>query len=204
MLWISYRHGEGWLVASDPKTGENGLVPEEYVRMVRDIEGGLSGLNGQLAGFSPGSEGQEPGLSPELETPTTATSAAPLHERNISNNSTSSEHYTPIVSHFTTSSADLHPYAGPPLEKGVSPRIPQHSPSRSPVRTFQKQERSGSTATDMIALAREQMAEEETKERIARMSLRPEEDRDEFDESEPVILEDAVAREIRRSQGPPV
>lgn len=30
-IWISYRHGQGWLVAENPLLGENGLVPEEYV-----------------------------------------------------------------------------------------------------------------------------------------------------------------------------
>lgn len=33
IIWISYRHGQGWLVAEDPATGENGLVPEEYVEV---------------------------------------------------------------------------------------------------------------------------------------------------------------------------
>ncbi|EGW30056.1 uncharacterized protein SPAPADRAFT_52893 [Spathaspora passalidarum NRRL Y-27907] len=33
IIWISYRHGQGWLVAEDPETGENGLVPEEYVEI---------------------------------------------------------------------------------------------------------------------------------------------------------------------------
>ncbi|CAH6719791.1 NAP1-binding protein 2 [[Candida] jaroonii] len=33
-IWISYRHGQGWLVAEDPNTGENGLVPEEYVEIL--------------------------------------------------------------------------------------------------------------------------------------------------------------------------
>ncbi|CAK9442242.1 uncharacterized protein LODBEIA_P59850 [Lodderomyces beijingensis] len=33
IIWISYRHGQGWLVAEDPTTGENGLVPEEYVEL---------------------------------------------------------------------------------------------------------------------------------------------------------------------------
>lgn len=33
IIWISYRHGQGWLVAKDPQTGENGLVPEEYVEI---------------------------------------------------------------------------------------------------------------------------------------------------------------------------
>lgn len=33
-IWVSYRHGQGWLVAEDPQTGENGLVPEEYVEIL--------------------------------------------------------------------------------------------------------------------------------------------------------------------------
>ena len=36
VIWISYRHGQGWLVAEDPATGENGLVPEEYVEVFDD------------------------------------------------------------------------------------------------------------------------------------------------------------------------
>ncbi|KAJ4289654.1 hypothetical protein N0V90_010983 [Kalmusia sp. IMI 367209] len=40
IIFISYRHVQGWLVAQDPKTGESGLVPEEYIRLLRDIEGG--------------------------------------------------------------------------------------------------------------------------------------------------------------------
>lgn len=38
IIWISYRHGQGWLVAEDPNTGENGLVPEEYVEIYYDEE----------------------------------------------------------------------------------------------------------------------------------------------------------------------
>ncbi|KAI5810419.1 SH3 domain-containing protein [Pyronema omphalodes] len=37
VVWVSYRHGMGWLVAEDPKTGESGLVPEEYVCLLRDM-----------------------------------------------------------------------------------------------------------------------------------------------------------------------
>lgn len=39
IILVSYRHGQGWLVAEDPSTGEQGLVPEEYVRLVSEIEG---------------------------------------------------------------------------------------------------------------------------------------------------------------------
>ncbi|KAG7192683.1 HOG (high osmolarity glycerol) pathway protein [Scheffersomyces spartinae] len=38
LIWISYRHGQGWLVAEDPTTGKNGLVPEEYVEVYRDYD----------------------------------------------------------------------------------------------------------------------------------------------------------------------
>lgn len=53
VVYVSYRQSHGWLVAEDPKTGESGLVPEEFVRLLRDIEGGLSSLNsggGDIAG----------------------------------------------------------------------------------------------------------------------------------------------------------
>lgn len=38
IIWISYRHGQGWLVAEDPSTGRNGLVPEEYVEVYHDYD----------------------------------------------------------------------------------------------------------------------------------------------------------------------
>ncbi|ODQ80118.1 hypothetical protein BABINDRAFT_16674, partial [Babjeviella inositovora NRRL Y-12698] len=34
IIYVSYRHGQGWLVAEDPATGENGLIPEEYVQFI--------------------------------------------------------------------------------------------------------------------------------------------------------------------------
>lgn len=34
VIWVSYRHGQGWLVAENPETGETGLVPEEYVQLL--------------------------------------------------------------------------------------------------------------------------------------------------------------------------
>ncbi|KAJ5808168.1 hypothetical protein N7474_009437 [Penicillium riverlandense] len=54
VIYVSYRHGQGWLVAEDPKTGENGLVPEEFVRLLRDIEGGLTSLNEEPTSDSTG------------------------------------------------------------------------------------------------------------------------------------------------------
>lgn len=38
LIWVSYRHGQGWLVAEDPDTGETGLVPEEYVELIPNHE----------------------------------------------------------------------------------------------------------------------------------------------------------------------
>lgn len=55
VILVSYRHGQGWLVAEDPMTGESGLVPEEFVRLFRDIEGGWGGLqNAQTVGSTGG------------------------------------------------------------------------------------------------------------------------------------------------------
>ncbi|KAF2006397.1 hypothetical protein P154DRAFT_422467 [Amniculicola lignicola CBS 123094] len=98
VILVSYRHGQGWLVAQDPKTGESGLVPEEYVRLLRDIEGGWNGLmNGALHAHS--NDSQEGLLSPvsagqEVKTPTQADHRA----------------YTPVISTFSTSTKDLEPY----------------------------------------------------------------------------------------------
>jgi len=39
IIQVGYRHGQGWLVAMNMQSGEQGLVPEEYVRLLRDIEG---------------------------------------------------------------------------------------------------------------------------------------------------------------------
>lgn len=39
IIQVGYRHGQGWLVAMNIETGEQGLVPEEYVRLLSDIEG---------------------------------------------------------------------------------------------------------------------------------------------------------------------
>ncbi|PHH67054.1 hypothetical protein CDD81_4449 [Ophiocordyceps australis] len=101
IIWVSYRHGQGWLVAEDPKTQENGLVPEEYVRLLRDIEGGMNSLTGQL--------GDGSGSPHEAGTPTQTEHGVPEgHHRNISN--TTNGYHQPVVSIFSTSSKDLNPY----------------------------------------------------------------------------------------------
>jgi hypothetical protein len=102
VIWVSYRHGQGWLVAMDPKTQESGLVPEEYVRLLRDIEGGLNSLTGQSNDqlLSPGGDSG---------TPTQAD-----HSQSFGSGSSPSNgnngYQQPIVSTFSTSSKDLNPY----------------------------------------------------------------------------------------------
>ncbi|KAI9821118.1 MAG: HOG (high osmolarity glycerol) pathway protein [Pycnora praestabilis] len=106
VIWVSYRHGQGWLVAEDPKTGESGLVPEEYVRLLRDIEGEWGSLNGAEI------EGRV--LSPtftekDMGTPTQAEHMAMGHSASSSNGSNTTQRPS-MVSTFSTSSKDLHPY----------------------------------------------------------------------------------------------
>lgn len=48
IIQVGYRHGQGWLVAMDLDTGEQGLVPEEYVRLLSDIEGWGEDDTGEL------------------------------------------------------------------------------------------------------------------------------------------------------------
>lgn len=38
IIWVSYRHGQGWLVSEDFESGKNGLVPEEYVKIINNDE----------------------------------------------------------------------------------------------------------------------------------------------------------------------
>ena len=112
VIWVSYRHGQGWLVAEDPKTGDAGLVPEEYVRLLRDIEGGLGSLGAEpeeaeLEDISPNSPTNEDPPSPtKIEAPKT-------HSSHHSNGSNNVEKNPAVVSSFSTSSKDLDPYPHP-------------------------------------------------------------------------------------------
>jgi hypothetical protein len=132
VVLISYRHGQGWLVAQNPKTGDTGLVPEEYVRLLRDIEGGLHGLmNG-----SP--DDDTPTDSAEAKTPTQLEHHPhPLH----GDPSKKEEFYAPVVSTFSTSRDDLEPWPHYMLGSQVTtPTLPKatstlpnasYSPTRS-------------------------------------------------------------------------
>jgi hypothetical protein len=92
VVLVSYRNGEGWLVAQDPKTGESGLIPEEYVRLLRDIEGGWNGLmNGP--DFDSG----------EAKTPTQESQS----QFKGAPNNLDKEYYQPVVSTFSTSREDF-------------------------------------------------------------------------------------------------
>ncbi|PFH63457.1 hypothetical protein XA68_10050 [Ophiocordyceps unilateralis] len=102
IIWVSYRHGQGWLVAKDPKTQENGLVPEEYVRLLRDIEGGMNSLTGQV-GDGLASPTNEAG------TPTQAEHGGKEGPQQAASHATNGYHQ-PVVSTFSTSSKDLNPY----------------------------------------------------------------------------------------------
>ncbi|OKL64127.1 hypothetical protein UA08_00086 [Talaromyces atroroseus] len=105
VILVSYRHGQGWLVAEDPRTGESGLVPEEFVRLVRDIEGGLSSLNGELSAvvldgneqqFTAASTADLPGEEQQTAATTTTTAAA------AANGNTQDDKHLPGTSNTST------------------------------------------------------------------------------------------------------
>jgi len=113
IIWVSYRHGQGWLVAEDPKTQESGLVPEEYVRLLRDIEGGMNSLTSEMAVDSTASpdDAGTPTQTEHVATLPPATHGQPHqpgHKPSSSNASNGYHH--PVVSTFSTSSKDLDPY----------------------------------------------------------------------------------------------
>lgn len=115
IILISYRHGEGWLVAQDPKTQESGLVPEAYVRLLRDIEGGMNSLSNALG---------EGSTSPnDVSTPTQAEHGSGSghygHAPTASN--ASNGYHQPVVSTFSTSSRDFDPYPTGALGAGQTP-----------------------------------------------------------------------------------
>lgn len=56
-IMVSYRHGQGWLVASDPRTGEQGLVPEAYVRLIAEMPN-YDPITGEFVDVD--EEGEEP------------------------------------------------------------------------------------------------------------------------------------------------
>ncbi|RPB16685.1 hypothetical protein P167DRAFT_516853 [Morchella conica CCBAS932] len=94
IVWVSYRHGQGWLVAQDPRTGDTGLIPEEYVRLFRDAQTSYDRMD--PATMTPSSSAESGPLEGELTLDTTGTST---------NGQTA-----PIITTFSTSSQDVYPY----------------------------------------------------------------------------------------------
>jgi len=90
IILVSYRHGQGWLVAEDPATGEQGLVPEEYVRLVRDIEawdperGTFVDENGDVIGVDADEGGED-----ELVDESTQSSLAPPKQEDLDSGNSS-------------------------------------------------------------------------------------------------------------------
>ena len=113
IIWVSYRHGQGWLVAEDPKTRDTGLVPEEYVRLLRDIQGGLGSLGAE-----------EETAESEESSPEGGTDQSPTKlERARSNSNSHGEKNTAVVSSFSTSSKDLDPHRHLLGEKQTPPQV---------------------------------------------------------------------------------
>lgn len=124
VIWVSYRHGQGWLVAEDPKTGDKGLVPEEYVRLLRDIEGGWNSFSGDASN-------ERDHLPPDSAEPQSAfapiqADLLPIHSPHANNGSgNGSDKRPPVVSTFSTSSKDLDPYPQHLLDKQAGQLPPQ-------------------------------------------------------------------------------
>ena len=120
VIWVSYRHGQGWLVAEDPRTQESGLVPEEYVRLLRDIEGGWSSLHDTIV------PQELARTEPEIEKtdPEAAKESKPGHHATGSTGS-NGEKRAPKVSTFSTSSKDLDHYPHPDLGTQTGQQPPQ-------------------------------------------------------------------------------
>lgn len=145
VIWVSYRHGQGWLVAEDPKTRESGLVPEEYVRLLRDIEGGWGSLSGELGGaseqaglLSPDAAGPGDGRSALTPTQEDSGFGHSAQSSNGSNSGTAGggsgsavgtvgtgEKRPSVVSVFSTSRDDLNPYPHPLLGTQTGMQPPQ-------------------------------------------------------------------------------
>lgn len=51
VVYISYKHGQGWLVAENEERTKTGLVPEEYVSFIEDDEDTQSGAEEEARPF---------------------------------------------------------------------------------------------------------------------------------------------------------
>ncbi|KAL1837224.1 hypothetical protein VTJ49DRAFT_4106 [Mycothermus thermophilus] len=111
IIWVSFRYGQGWLVAEDPKTQESGLVPEEYVRLLRDIEGGMNSLTGEGSpDVGTPTQAEHSGTFPNNSNASTTSTTTASTSSTAASNSTTNGYHQPVVSTFSTSSKDLDPY----------------------------------------------------------------------------------------------
>lgn len=110
VILVSYRHGQGWLVAEDPKTGESGLVPEEFVRLLRHIEGGLTSLNGEINNAVTESNSDFTASYAEPDDVQSQNNLMPGNGQINGGNGNSSERHPSVISRFSTSIRDLDPY----------------------------------------------------------------------------------------------
>jgi len=167
IIWVSYRHGQGWLVAEDPKTGDAGLVPEEYVRLLRDIEGGWSSLSGEQPPDDISLSSPEATAHDTVATPT-QTEPGRTHTPHDSHGSNGSEKRPPIVSTFSTSSKDLKPYPHHLLEGqagGTPPQVVHYgSQSNTPTVTSPSSGPHGLRGFEEIIGSEEDSEEEEEEE----------------------------------------
>lgn len=115
IILVSYRHDQGWLVAEDPATKEVGLVPEDFVRLVRHIEGGLNGLR-EIGIETPEEEDVMETTHDSLATPIAATredsptaQTPQLSQGESSKLAVPGDSYPAVQSSFSTSSKDFNP-----------------------------------------------------------------------------------------------
>lgn len=115
IILVSFRASDGWLVGEDPRTGETGLVPETFVRLVRDIEGGLNGLNA-VTNVGTLDESDSNPLSPVSNEPASATTPTPGQME-----FSSKVKHPPVQSTFSTSSKDFSPQPSARSDDEASP-----------------------------------------------------------------------------------
>lgn len=115
IILVSYRQSRGWLVAEDPSSGESGLVPETFVRLLSHIEGGLNGLVAMDSEDNGSYYTSQDVMSPISNEPAPATMLDEPkdlggHTPRPSNGGTfSSEKHPAFQSSFSTSSRDFSP-----------------------------------------------------------------------------------------------
>jgi hypothetical protein len=162
VILVSYRHGQGWLVAEDPKSGESGLVPEEYVRLLRDIEGDWSALNNETAQQAEPMDESTDSNDVQDDTMTIETENTSSGHKSQGSNGSNGEKKKPVVSTFSTSSKDLDPYPHPLLGKTEQPPQIVHYGSQASTPTVSSPT-VAKRASDKISVSRSSSRRNETR-----------------------------------------